>query len=286
MYILLISRGIPTKQDPQWGSFELDQAKALQRLGHKVVVLAVDSRITMQNHKETMTYCNIDGIDCYSVSSIMSCLIGLLGWKFRTSYYEGVYSRTYERICNDHGKPDLIYSHYLGRSYYAVKLKKKYHIPVVAIEHWSKLNNPQLPLYVKRMGKETYDYADKVISVSKSLKDTIKKHFNLEPIVIYNMIGEEFCSHISSFPINDKIKFVAVGSLIYRKGFELIPKAFAKLQLPKDKWELNIVGEGVERKNIQKLIDDNNLTNNIKLCDRHYIFILLMRKAICVMQYR
>ena len=28
------------------------------------------------------------------------------------------------------------------------------------------------------------------------------------------------------------------------------------------------------------------ITNNIKLCDRHYIFILFMRKAICVMQYR
>ena len=38
MYILLISRGIPSKEEPQWGCFEFDQARALKELGHKVVV--------------------------------------------------------------------------------------------------------------------------------------------------------------------------------------------------------------------------------------------------------
>lgn len=265
MYILLISRGVPTKKDPQWGCFELDQAKALQQNGHKVVVMAVDSRLRLQNHKEKITHYNIDGIDCFNVSTITSYIIRLFGWKFRSSYYEGVYLRAYKHILKLQGKPDLIYSHYLDMSYYAAKLRKAHNIPVVAIEHWSKLNNPELPFYIKAMGEETYKNVDKLISVSSSLKTTIKHHFGADAIVIHNMIGNEFCNPISTFPISSKFKFVAVGSLIYRKGFELLPKAFAKLQLPKDKWELNIVGEGKERQSIQKLIDDAGLTNNINL---------------------
>ena len=39
MYILMISRGVPSAKDPQWGCFEQDQAEALQRNGHKVVMI-------------------------------------------------------------------------------------------------------------------------------------------------------------------------------------------------------------------------------------------------------
>ena len=38
MYILMIARGYPTEEDPQWGCFEQDQAEALCNNGHQVVV--------------------------------------------------------------------------------------------------------------------------------------------------------------------------------------------------------------------------------------------------------
>jgi len=44
MFIALISRGVPSKRDPQWGCFEKDQAEALAATGHKVVVISVDTR--------------------------------------------------------------------------------------------------------------------------------------------------------------------------------------------------------------------------------------------------
>ena len=56
MYILLISRGIPSVKDPQWGCFEFDQAKALKKLGHKVVVISVDVRFRFYYRKIGITY--------------------------------------------------------------------------------------------------------------------------------------------------------------------------------------------------------------------------------------
>ena len=44
MNIFLIVRGFPTDDDPQWGCFEFDQAKALSAKGHKVTMLSVDVR--------------------------------------------------------------------------------------------------------------------------------------------------------------------------------------------------------------------------------------------------
>lgn len=47
MNILLISRGYPSNRDVQWGCFERDQAKALQKLGHTVTVMSIDGRFRL-----------------------------------------------------------------------------------------------------------------------------------------------------------------------------------------------------------------------------------------------
>ena len=44
MRIFWIARGYPSQKDPQWGCFEKDQAEALRKAGHEVVVLSVDTR--------------------------------------------------------------------------------------------------------------------------------------------------------------------------------------------------------------------------------------------------
>ena len=52
MFIALISRGVPSKRDPQWGCFEKDQAEALVAVGHKVAVISVDSRFRLYWQKK------------------------------------------------------------------------------------------------------------------------------------------------------------------------------------------------------------------------------------------
>ena len=67
MFILLISRGIPSDKDPQWGCFERDQAMALHKAGHRVVVLSVDSRVRVKNRKLGISHKNIEGVDLYNL---------------------------------------------------------------------------------------------------------------------------------------------------------------------------------------------------------------------------
>ena len=51
MYILMISRGIPSEKHPMWGCFAKDQAEALASIGHKVVVASVDSSFLFEFRK-------------------------------------------------------------------------------------------------------------------------------------------------------------------------------------------------------------------------------------------
>ena len=74
MFIALISRGVPSKRDPQWGCFEKDQAEALAATGHKVVVISVDTRFRFYWRKLGISHYYTNGIhyyDCFIVPGVI-----------------------------------------------------------------------------------------------------------------------------------------------------------------------------------------------------------------------
>ena len=248
MNILMISRGMPTSHNPQWGNFEKKQALALKQQGHNVITMSIDHRIS---NKKWIGYNVVedDGIMFYTLNvppfiherTILAIpVLRKLGLML------------FRRILKDGHEIDLIYSHYLPNSLLALDIKKKYNLPLVAIEHWSKLTYPQLPLYVKIMGQMVYKKADRVIAVSKSLKNCLFKHFNVESVVVNNMVNSENDNSYVKQKI-ELIKLVSVGSLIKRKGYDTLIKAFALYHKDNPKVELTIVGNGVELNNLSEL---------------------------------
>ena len=69
----MIARGYPTPKDPQWGCFEQDQAEALQRYGHRVVVVSVDSRFLWRVRKIGTTIYNKNGVVYYNLLKFRKC---------------------------------------------------------------------------------------------------------------------------------------------------------------------------------------------------------------------
>ena len=105
--------------------------------------------------------------------------------------------------------------------------------------------------YAVWLGNLTYPKCDAIISVSDSLRRRLLQHFQIDSIVVHNMVGVEFCESYSRGSLDGKVRYVSTGSLIYRKGFDLLISAFDRLKLPSDKWELTIIGEGKERANLE-----------------------------------
>ena len=265
MFILLISRGIPSDKDPQWGCFERDQALALHKAGHKVVVLSVDSRVRVKNRKLGISHRNIDGVDLYNLYWFPNVIFRPIIYRLMLFIISWQLDYLYKKVVKIHGTPDVIYSHYLLNSYAALNLKKKYNLPVVAIEHWSEVNKDILKPYVQYLGNSVYTTVDKVISVSDSLKSMISKHFNVDSLVVHNLVGEGFGYKLPSY--HTSFNFVTVGSLFHIKGYDILIEAFAKIA-NNNNFKLTIVGDGNQRTLLQQLIVKHNLQSKVLLLGR------------------
>lgn len=263
MRIFVISRGCPTPADPTWGCFELDQAQALSRLGHEVIMLSVDTRTRLRWRKigiSEYTYGHVHAMDMF----LLPYSYRIIGWQLRQKITAKLLLRLYDYACRKFGKPDILYSHYLFNTQLAVAVKRKYHVPLVGIEHWSALNIRPVPQWARTMVNATYPHVDKVIAVSESLKQSINECHKIPDIsVVHNMVGKEFtCVPAAPHPFT----FVATGRLVYGKGFDLLPVAFSKVKdcLPDD-WQMLIIGGGKERTGLQRQINGSGLQDHIRL---------------------
>ncbi len=269
MKIYFIARGWPSKKEPQWGSFERDQALALSKLGHQVVVLSVDARFRKYFRKYGITKGMHGDIPHYNIfaGSFWGKPLRSISMRLHTKVKQILLLYVFKKVVAQEGMPDLVYGHYLGGCSMALAIKRKYSIPAIGIEHWSRLGFSNIEKAVRKEATRTYPYMDCQISVSSALRDNIRRNIGVDTIVVNNMIGTEFCYEPKAKE-SDMVSFVTTGNLLPVKGFDNLINAFSKLNLPPDSWTLNIIGGGKEHDKLQKLIDSVGLSNNIFLLGR------------------
>lgn len=123
---------------------------------------------------------------------------------------------------------------------------------------------------------------DKIIVISKADLKAWKKHTS-NAICIYNpvTIDNPAPSDLSSKHV------ISVGRLDYQKGFDLLINAWKIVSEKHPDWELNIYGEGPHKEQLQKQIDNLQLSSSVTLCGRtsnitekytkHSIFVMSSR---------
>jgi glycosyltransferase involved in cell wall biosynthesis len=285
MKILVLSRGIPSLKDPAWGNFEFEQANALKELGHEIIFAGIDLRTRLIVRKIGITKNKIDGIPCYNI--FLPFPYALL--PVRISIYLSWLSLLilYKKILREIGSPDIIYAHYQQNIAAAVILKKRYSIPLVGIEHWSKLLANKMPKRVKQQGLITYKEADRIISVSNSLHSVLLSNFNCPSTIINNMVDyDTFNKTINKEKA--EFKFLAIGRLIHRKGYDVLLQAFKRANFEKST-TLSIVGDGPLKNEIEKMIFDLGLNGQVSLLglkDKNEIATLLSNSNAFVLTSR
>lgn len=266
MKILIIARGIPSKNDPQEGCFEWDQAKVLASRGHKVVVMAIDSRIRNYWRPLGVSKIEKDNIIGYKAFYFPTSLIRrLISYKFGYEIESILAKKLYKKIVKKHGQFDIVHSHYLNCSYYGVSIKRKYGCKLVATEHWSELKKIPLPKYIQFLGEKTYIYVDKLISVSNHLGQSIQQSFNKDYRVIHNLIDVSNLKPAMTETCNKNFTILAVGSLRTVKGFDILIEAFAKSNIVNNSI-LKIIGRGSEYNHLASMIKSYNMEDRIILC--------------------
>ena len=271
MNICIIANGFPTPDSPQFGCFEKDQAVALKKMGHEVTVIYIDIRFRYFKQKFGITHFVKDGINVYGIYWFPFFFIKYLNYQYKDRLKSFMFDKVFRYMLLKQKKPDVLYAHYLYNIAFGVHLKEKYNIPLVGLEHWSALMKNNYSQRIKELGVIAYNKADKLLAVSESLSNTIYKYFKRKPIVLHNMVGQEFidAQAIQKRKTGDVFTFIAIGSLLPIKGFDLLIEAFDRFQRTNEKkCKLIIIGEGPERVKLQKLIETLSLIDTIKLVGR------------------
>ena len=275
MKICIIANGYPSKREPQWGCFERDQALALKGLGHEVSIMYIDRRFRKYWRKIGITKKKELGLSIYGMFYIpLGWLRDKVSYRLHQQLIMSLYVKLFKEYVKDHGNPDVIYAHYVWNIAYVSKIKDKYHIPLVGIEHWSGLTKESLPPLGRYWGEIAYSHTDKLLAVSKSLQSHIKRHFGKDSIVVYDMLGQEFISpKVLKIEKNDFYKggnffFLSIGTLIQRKGFDVLISAFAKSNLASKGCKVIIVGDGPEKNKLLKQANESGITEFVSLAGK------------------
>lgn len=121
--------------------------------------------------------------------------------------------------------------------------------------------------------REIYKNYNKIICVSNQAKNSFDKlypEYSNKSTVIYNPIDRDEIikkseEKIEKFKDENEVTFIAIGRLNEEKGFDILLKTHKLLKDENLENNIVILGEGPERKNLEKYILENDLEKSVKL---------------------
>ena len=255
---------IPSFFTPYGGEFCLEQAKALQRQGHEVLIL---SHVQLAITKGLKDYLTLP----YDVS--VSKREGITVWqtflrgvpkviRWNVAHWVKGVRRLFDTYVGLYGYPDLIHAHCCKwAGYAAMEISRKYGIPYVITEHLSLMSlteefGPapseawQLPLL-----REAYHGAALVIPVAAELvKDTACYYgddYRWESVS--NVVDTDYYHYQSRQPLSDgAFTFCCVAAYDYRKGYDVLADAFKTVRAERPDIRLKIAGTGTDRGGVRR----------------------------------
>lgn len=261
MRVLIVSDGYPQNPTSINGIFPLDQAKALQHLNVDVILASVDLRSVRRRRKLGLYWDEKDGIKIINYSFPL----GRFPLKVLSYVGKKVLLRIYKEVINKYGEPDLAHAHFLVIGNIATILKEKFNLPLIITEHSSAINKNKLPEKIIKLGNETYFKIDFLISVSSRLASRIKYFWDIDSIVIPNIVDTNiFKYHKRKICDKDTFTFLSVGRIDFNKGFDILIPAFKKADFG-TKVSLKIVGKGEYEEELLEIIKREELTEQIEL---------------------
>ena len=158
---------------------------------------------------------------------------------------------------------------------YALKLKKKYNIKFFAYAHSDAYDmvrfNEKNAFLRKIVMGYTLNRADGIIAISKYVKETVHKIFDIDNSkieVIYNGANvSKFQNAEESVGHTEGLEIVYVGRLIKEKGVHILIEALSKIDR-NTKVSCRIIGSGIYEEELKKLVSELNVEDRVKFMGR------------------
>ena len=269
MTVLIVPSWYKPGGDSQLGAFFREQALALKKKGINIIV----ADATLQNSEVSLAnqfrlkHFEDDGMLTYS---FITPTFG--GWRVprlgALLFYHNL-ERIYRKLVADGIQIDVIHAHsFFPGGVAAVRLGKKYGIPVVMTEHSGAVLSKNIDTERQSLLKECLEGADALISVSHALKKALvdTTDINKEIEVIPNMVSSSFQPHWNAR--DDGFTIVSIGNLIRSKRFDLTICAFASAFGGQQNITLKIIGDGPLRKKLEEMSRELHIADQVVFTGR------------------
>lgn len=273
MHVLIIPSWYPSSSQDIGGSFFREQALALAKHHDQVGLIfptlrSVKALAVFHKNPGGISYVNDNDVHTYRWNSYNwtpRIPIGI----HRQWLHHG--QNLFETYVRRHGKPDVIHAHcmlYAGAL--ATHLRQVYNIPVVLTEHSTGYGREFYSPVELNIAKATALRCDHLLAVSNDLAQKLNRIApgkTMNWSTIPNIVNSSFLNQ----PVNtehnkeQQFTFINVGILRKIKRQELLIRSFAQA-FPNDRnIHLKIAGDGPERNDLLRLINNHNLNDRVSL---------------------
>jgi len=258
MFIIEVSYGYPSKKYPIEGIFEFDQAKALAKAGHKIVLAVLDVRSIRRWRKWGIHRLEKDGITIYHFSFPVGPAEDLC-----SAVRKFGFSLLFKKIVEDHGVPDLVHAHFGDIAGCVSDTCTERTVPYVVTEHASSVNVDVLAEKRKTALVRTYSKAAQVIAVSSRLVERIKQHTGTDAVVVPNIVDLSVFRQKKAALSGCAPKYISAGRIDNNKGHDVLIHAFSRVLHTYPDAALQIMGDGPELANLKALVKNLGIEGKV-----------------------
>lgn len=259
MNIVIIPAFFQTKSRKTLGSFFLEQARALQKKGHKVTILYCDT-YSIKCVKDWFAYSEekseiIEGIQIYRNRYFCPLKHGIEG--HRKAFANGI-QKLYDQYMKGN-KPDIIHAHCcVWAGYAAMKLSGQIGVPYVVTEHATlfQLHRDEISAGNNAIIQQVYQKAARVICVSRAFARLIES-YRTDIDVVGNVVNCDIFIPPKVSIKHNEIRFLTVCYMeeeaqLYKKGMDILIQSWTEVVKENTNVKLVIGGGG---KAVQKVVD-------------------------------
>lgn len=256
--VLFVPSWYPAENDPVSGVFIQEQAVALAK-DYDVAVLipglAAWRNLANPRSSDRTSKVNQEGLPVYREFARP-----LIPHGPEISAYQAFLraaDKGFRRLLSEWGSPDVIHTHVvLPAGWTAMRLGKRYSVPVVLTEHSSPFSMHLGTKLSQRLVRDTLTQVDRLIAISPALAEQL---LTFEPELNVAVVGEAVKTDFfvpgngdSTQPLNKR--FFAAARLAEQKGLSHLIEAVQLLaQRGLNSFELVIGGDGPDRLKLEQL---------------------------------
>ena len=216
----------------------------------------------LRDKGHTVDVCLFDGIDTDFKSLLQQAGIHIIEFGYNCNVYNPIFAFKLARIMKEY---DIVHTHNTAPQFFATLGSYFSHSKLITTEHSTSTRRRHFPVF-KYIDKWMYGRYDKIICISEpselSLKSYIGKKFPI--VTIQNGVNTQifFDAQPVDLGYEDSIKITMVAGFRYEKDQPTLIKSLKYLP---DNYHLFLVGDGVERKHIEALIQSEGMDKRVHL---------------------